>query len=108
MGDEGNKLSKFEELHQELEAFKKNKQDEFLLLPIEKWMVKRLGVARRPNKSGSMRRYYHALLEEKTGEGEFGIHVIHGKRAGRPKILRKNFLNFIYPVLKKIVKILEE
>ena len=108
MADEGNKLSEFEELCQQLEAFKKNKKDEFLLLPIEKWMVERLGIKENPKKGGSKKSYFHPLLEKYSGDGNFTIHLIHGCKPKRPMIRKKDFILYFYPRLKKILDLLKQ
>lgn len=90
-------------LLEELEEFKRHTANELELRPLEKWMIKRLGVRRLDETGGSAVRYEQEALKEFKGDGVFTIHIAKGGKQ-RPEIIyRKNFLVILYPRLKEII-----
>jgi len=97
-------LSKFEKLRQELDEFKKNEKSIFDFDPIEKWMIKSLGVEKLKQKSGSARKYQHEALGGYYENGRFGVHLRH---KGKAQIHKMNFKNILYITLKQIIDSME-
>jgi len=99
-------LADFDKLRQELEQFKKKNANELEFHPIEKWMVRKLGVERLPPKSGSHVYYKHRILEQSNPPGHFQVSLKKGSK--KEVIYRKNFLEYLYKSLKLIIDLLEQ
>jgi len=114
LDDKGIGLADFEKLRKKLESFKNVNVPELELAPIEKWMIKELGVERiktgKGTKKGKGSRisYRHDALRQTGRDGIFGIDIIHGRRKGREMVKRTDFRGFLYRRLLEIIAILEQ
>lgn len=90
-------------LRDKLEEFKRIKASEYDFRPIEKWMINELGVQPLPLKGGSHVFYEHRLLKKYAPfDGHFQVALKKGKT-----IYRRNFLEYTYKTLKKIIDCME-
>lgn len=89
-------------LRGELERFKNIKSNELDFRKIEKWMTKKLDVKPLPDKRGSHKYYNHHLLVSYNGTGNFQAALVSGKK--KKTMYRKNFLEYLYPWLKRIIE----
>lgn len=98
----------FKKLRECLEQFKTQKANEFKFRPIEKFMLKELGVERMPNKGGSHISFRHGVLEKEVGieGGLFRVALKHGSK--KPILYRTVFLEYLYPELNRIIDLLEK
>jgi hypothetical protein len=104
--DTGYSLIDPKALRAELSKMHRQAPPEMELRPIEKWMIKELGVERLPMKGGSAITYYHkALTNIGDGQGHFSIHKIHARNP--EYIYKRNFKNYLYKSLMEIISILE-
>lgn len=105
-------MPNIEGLSDQLEKFKRIQQSEYDFSPIEKWMIKHLGVTKietgkgkgKKKGRGPIRTYNHRLLQNANDTGNFNVHVIHKKKL---MIRRINFRTYVYPVLKNIIHYME-
>jgi hypothetical protein len=105
-------LTDFVKLRKELELFKADQRAEYGLGPIERWMIKGLGVTRIQTGKGRKKRgtgstitYSHPVLKLLRISEYFVVHKMHKKRE---YIRRINFVKFLYPTLKTIIDLLEQ
>ena len=96
--DIGNNLNKFEKLRSDLEKIKRDAQKEMKFKPLEKWMIKELGVRKLPNKRGSHVFYEHDALKPINRTGHFQVALKNNRI-----LYRDNFLEFTYKRLKEII-----
>lgn len=106
--DRVKRVNRFEKLRSELKQFRDlaRKRPEIELRPLEKWMIRELGVSRVTKKKGSHAVYNHpALRKSDSDPGNFQIALAHGKKVDL--IHRKNFLDYVHKFLELIIKIME-
>jgi len=95
----------FKRLRKELDEFHRSKKPELELAPIEKWMVRNLGV-KKIGMKGVKVSYFHSALTATGRDGVFTIHVVHGRR--RVKVNKHDFCNFLYKRLLEIIDVMDK
>lgn len=93
-------------LRRDLEKFRRIKSGELDFAPIEKWMLKKLGVEKLPLKGGSHVYYRHPAIEDENEYGHFQVSLAHGR--AKKIIYRKVFLEYLYPRLVTIINYVEK
>ena len=96
-------MGKADKLRDGLREFDSIKKDELDLAPIEKWMVRKLGVKREPARGGSAVRYSHPILKKLGRDGVFTVHKKHKKKE---KITRFDYKTYLRPRICEIIELM--